>query len=403
MKYKVGDKVRIKSLDWYNENKDETDDIECSNNIWFYREMSKFCGKVMTIFFVGVDYYTMAENLVSNWTDEMIEGLVEEETKPKFKIGDIVKWYNHTCNITSIDTYENAYIYLIKYDDYEEDATFAKWVPENELTFEDDMETKAEPKFKVGDSVEVLKSGNVYTISQIKFNGKEFVYTLSNNDSTVSCFSENELKPIHFIDIAIKPHNVRGDEVIKMLEELGGTNAFLFDGSDHNCVSPFAYYVNDDKQIYVGGTGFLRKNGYKIHDIEELKKKEYPKTYEECCYVLGFENTELVFEDDYRDINPPKEQWKRLGLINQFNKLLICRDAYWKIAGEEMGLGKDLSWVPDWMCLDPLYVILYQYHNIYKAKVNGGTSCILVFPTPEMRNAFYEAFKELIEECKELL
>lgn len=59
MKYKVGDKVLIKSLDWYNENKDETNIIECSNNILFLQEMSKFCGKVMTISYVGTDYYTM--------------------------------------------------------------------------------------------------------------------------------------------------------------------------------------------------------------------------------------------------------------------------------------------------------------------------------------------------------
>ena len=95
MNYNVGDKVRIKSLDWYKENKDETNDIECSNNIWFYREMSKFCGKVMTISHVGVDYYTMVEDLVGYWTDEMIEELVEEETKPKFKVGDKVKDKNN--------------------------------------------------------------------------------------------------------------------------------------------------------------------------------------------------------------------------------------------------------------------------------------------------------------------
>ena len=346
MRFKVGDRVRIKSFDWYKENKDENGSVLCNYNYYFTRLMTKYCGEVMTVKdIINVPicrcYMFEEDEFVCHFSDDMLEGLVEE--------------------------------------------------------------TKSEPKFKVGDSVEVLKSGNTYTISQVKFNGKEFVYTLSNNGSTVSCFSENELKPIHFIDIAIKPHNVRGDEIIKMLEELGGINAFSFDGSDHNCVSPFAYYVNDDKQIYVGGTGFLRKNGYKIHDLEELKKKEYPKAYEECCYVLGFENTELVFEDDYRDINPPKEQWKRLGLINQFNKLLICRDAYWKLYGEEMGLGKDLSWVPDWMCIDSLYAILYRYHYICKAEVNGGTSCILAFPTAEIRDAFYENFKELIESCKELL
>jgi hypothetical protein len=55
------------------------------------------------------------------------------------------------------------------------------------------------------------------------------------------------------------------------------------------------------------------------------------------------------------------------------------------------------------MCVDPLYAILYRYHYICKTEVNGGTSCILAFPTVEMRDTFYENFKELIDECKELL
>ena len=87
--------------------------------------------------------------------------------------------------------------------------------------------------------------------------------------------------------------------------------------------------------ILKDGYQFKDENGNVINATKivlEKKKKEYPKTYEECCYVLGFENTEMVFEDDYRDINPPKEQWKRLGLMNQLNKLLIYRDAYLKIA-----------------------------------------------------------------------
>ena len=149
---------------------------------------------------------------------------------------------------------------------------------------------------------------------------------------------------------------------------------------------------------------FKDENGNVINATKivlEKKKKEYPKTYEECYYVLGFENTEMCFEGDYRDINPPKEQWKRLGLMNQLNKLLICRDAYWKIAGDKMGLGK--PWEPDWMNnLQNKHYISTEWDEI-KINFNSTTNKVLAFPTEEMRDAFYENFKKEIEICKELL
>ena len=84
MKYKVGDRVKAKSLDWYNENKNKFGKVWTSGKgtqIPFDKHMSKWCGKVMTISDVRADHYTMIEDLVGYWTDEMIEGLVEEETK----------------------------------------------------------------------------------------------------------------------------------------------------------------------------------------------------------------------------------------------------------------------------------------------------------------------------------
>jgi hypothetical protein len=88
-------------------------------------------------------------------------------------------------------------------------------------------------------------------------------------------------------------------------------------------------------------------------------------------------------------------------LLKKFGELLICRDAYWKIAGEEMGLGK--PWEPDWSTECDIKYVIEVYRNNARTNSQGYSNTILAFPTIEMRNAFYENFKELIAECKYLL
>jgi hypothetical protein len=88
--------------------------------------------------------------------------------------------------------------------------------------------------------------------------------------------------------------------------------------------------------------------------------------------------------------------------INNLYELLICRDAYWKIAGDEMGLGK--AWEPDWNDCTQHKFGLYTFKNEIRCiNLQVLKNIILTFPTEEMRDAFYENFKELIENCKELL
>ena len=65
-----------------------------------------------------------------------------------------------------------------------------------------------------------------------------------------------------------------------------------------------------------------------------------------------------------------------------------------------MGLRK--SWKPDWNISEPKYVIACTSNGIEKQWET--TYCkVFAFPTEEMRNAFYENFKNEIEQCKELL
>ena len=130
--------------------------------------------------------------------------------------------------------------------------------------------------------------------------------------------------------------------------------------------------------------------------LMENKKNEYPKTYEECSKVLGIMGNELLFDAT----KATTYELKRTQVVAKLYKLLICRDAYWKIAGEEMGLGK--PWEPDWNDISDKYCIYFVSGNAW-LKECQTRQCIFAFPTEEMRDAFYENFKELIESCKELL
>ena len=152
------------------------------------------------------------------------------------------------------------------------------------------------------------------------------------------------------------------------------------------------------------GYQFVDENGNVINATKivlEKKKKEYPKTYERCCGVLSippYYNLRYhTYERGYGEFATSNELLSLHYKLNLLGKLLICRNAYWKIAGEEMGLGK--PWEPDF---DNLSTNLLEYIKIDKGCFTY-TSKVFVFPFREMRDAFKENFDPDIEICKELL
>lgn len=96
MRYKKGDKVRVKSLDWYNANKNPEDAIIFEGFNIFDESMSEFCGKVVTIEHCNTkhNYYDIEEDgKVNYWTDEMFEGLAIEEPQEKMvSLDKVCKW-----------------------------------------------------------------------------------------------------------------------------------------------------------------------------------------------------------------------------------------------------------------------------------------------------------------------
>ena len=142
----------------------------------------------------------------------------------------------------------------------------------------------------------------------------------------------------------------------------------------------FGYSQFDDKvQLLLGEDFEIMEEDGNTYVVRKLSK--YPKTYEECCEVLGISVTSIS-EVEYE---------KYTENLYSLYQLLVCRDAYWTILG---------GWEPS------------PHENVYNiftvmGKVrygyDYGRSNILEFPTEELNRAFYKNFKGLIQECKELL
>ena len=134
-----------------------------------------------------------------------------------------------------------------------------------------------------------------------------------------------------------------------------------------------------------------------------LKKKSvYPKTYAECCDTLSiapYYNLRFyTYEHGYNEYATTNELCSLQDKLNILSKLYICRNAYWKIAGEEMGLDK--PWEPDWKNTKNVKYSITLYEDIITKMYLRNENVILAFPTEEMRDVFFENFKDLINQCK---
>ena len=355
MKYKAGDRVRIKSIDWYNENKDENGIVELSTHN-FVPGMSKYCGMIATIDDVFEDtdsniaYYM--DGIDWDWTDEMIEGLVEEDNDHSQWTGlkvelELSKTVIDVSNVESLhgERFMSGFVKAI--------------IPPKGYIFKDE-------NGNVINAQKIVLEKNIIREEQIDNAAQEYI----DSDNAVLTYSDGfcEQTDHPFVRAAFKAgvewadNNVTQDDCSK---------APKLTSQD---------YSN-------GRFGYQLPAGFKAKLTErELiltpEKPKYPKNLLDC-------------ENELNGIRNDRKK-----LLHKFNELLICRDAYWKIAGDEMGL--DGPWEPQ---DTNTFSIFYDRLTGEIEKQDGycGANSTLEFPTEEMRDAFYENFKEEIEICKELL
>lgn len=133
MRHKVGDKVIVKSLDWYNANKNAYGHV-INLGSYFVKDMSKLCGKLVTINAITKHGYQISEDEYNYlWRDFMFEEDVTNEVKIevpegyeidkenstfeciKFKKKSEVKIYTTSVGVR-VDTPECSFYILDKED-----------------------------------------------------------------------------------------------------------------------------------------------------------------------------------------------------------------------------------------------------------------------------------------------
>ena len=232
--------------------------------------------------------------------------------------------------------------------------------------------------YKVGDTVRYnVKNGNIGDIASMQWNDKnnsvEYLVFFSCGYKILCAeeldfYSEKHNNPFPDISNKILNFNTQSCDIMKNMGNSSLNPAYQIQCPDN-------YQFKDENGNVINAT--------KI--ILEKKNIEYPKTYEECCEIIG------------NIVNCGEFHGHKHRELTTLSKLILCRDAYWKIYGIEMGFGK--SWEPDWLNALEIKHCITVSENLIRQTYTRLKIRILVFPTEEMRDAFHENFEDLIEEC----
>lgn len=103
MKHNVGDKVRIKSKEWWDKQpKDESGYVDCGADT-FTDIMTVLCGKVVEISDICGDVYSI-KDFGLNWTDEMFEDeVIDAATSVLVDIAKAIREHNLGVSVKEED------------------------------------------------------------------------------------------------------------------------------------------------------------------------------------------------------------------------------------------------------------------------------------------------------------
>ena len=260
--------------------------------------------------------------------------------------------------------------------------------------------------------------------------------------------------------IAIQGHPTRGEEVIQILESLGGKNKEGLNGSKE-----YWYFINSDGYIRNDYKSVLQYKGFKTYTLEEFEKefpfkigdrvislttdligtiiklsengvyhfkydnginsfasasylKLYKKMKEERNITLTLEKAKEWYKKGgelkeialqaftEKELNPLPKSWeeycrkhKSVCLSTRYANMPLKYDALIKL--EQLRNCWWNGWEPEWNNCEK-YVIKWDNNDliIFTAR---NIRAFLVFPTREMAYEFLNCFRSLIEQAGDLI
>lgn len=295
--------------------------------------------------------------------------------KYPYKIGNMIRVPEFESEVRINDMKWDGY--NIQYEVFTDET---EWYTAEELNqfndgVNDGVNMKKDPRFKIGDKA--IYDEDVVEIVKFHWHLDQYVYYFYHNGvlRSSSCYGLKSCKQV-------EPKKINQNPLLQQLKK-------YFEETPRDVIEK--EWNEYDKYNEIGPT----VNEY-LEYVNKSRQPQYPKTYEECCGILKIPNDER-----YIDIDVPLDYNK---LLSAFTELLICCDAYWKIAGEQLGLGK--PWEPDWKgesWRQLKYCITVNGDGEIEKRITQFDRKIFAFPTEEMMNAFYENFKDKLEICKEFI
>lgn len=140
------------------------------------------------------------------------------------------------------------------------------------------------------------------------------------------------------------------------------------------------YQFNTDGTYFYGGEIMLFPSKENRDWAKFEIEPQFPTTFQGCCRQLF--------------LTADCEEHCEALKIEALRQLLIARDAWWKVDGD---------WKPNWKDNRQDKHYIYLYYNQFSNHSCNSFNRILVFRTKEIRDKFWTTFRDLIEQCKELI